>query len=521
MTSANESNQTFSPPMALSTTLGEENNFSAFVTHDPSSSPVSFPTTSSSSSSSLMTSSNCTSSPSPSSPPYNFYAVLLVLLIFCVVFGNVLVCVAVSRERALQTTTNYLIVSLAVSDLLLATLVMPWGVYLEVVGEWHFSLIHCDILLTLDVMMCTASILNLCAISIDRYTAVAMPLLYNTRYSSRRRVAVMIAVVWFLSFAISCPLLFGLNNTANREGTSCSFADPAFVVYSSVASFYVPFIVTLLVYAQICVVLRKRGRRTAPPRKHGLLMQGGAGAAEGRHRKNKCTQPEDVKLCTLILRPATAGPQRKKVHPHLSLSPKSCLPHHPPSSLSVCQTLVKEAVVHPLEVEPVQFLPRTEHSLAPPPTAPQTSSHSGQAQISLSISVGPDPTLPSTVTRSALTPRPPTLEDGMRGREGWRERSTGREKWSATKERVRGRLSQQKERKATQMLAIVLGVFIICWLPFFLTHVLKAHCSSCCISPSLYSAVTWLGYLNSAVNPVIYTTFNIEFRKAFIKILHC
>lgn len=71
------------------------------------------------------------------------------------------------------------------------------------------------------------------------------------------------------------------------------------------------------------------------------------------------------------------------------------------------------------------------------------------------------------------------------------------------------------------MFVFFAGVFIICWLPFFLTHVLKAHCGSCCISPSLYSAVTWLGYLNSAVNPVIYTTFNIEFRKAFIKILHC
>lgn len=49
------------------------------------------------------------------------------------------------------------------------------------------------------------------------YTAVAMPMLYNTRYSSRRRVTVMISVVWVLSFAISCPLLFGLNNTGENE----------------------------------------------------------------------------------------------------------------------------------------------------------------------------------------------------------------------------------------------------------------------------------------------------------------
>lgn len=40
-----------------------------------------------------------------------------------------------------------------------------------------------------------------------------MPMLYNTRYSSKRRVTVMIAIVWVLSFTISCPLLFGLNNT--------------------------------------------------------------------------------------------------------------------------------------------------------------------------------------------------------------------------------------------------------------------------------------------------------------------
>lgn len=49
-----------------------------------------------------------------------------------------------------------------------------------------------------------------------------MPMLYNTRYSSKRRVTVMIAVVWVLSFAISCPLLFGLNNTGEGSDTySC------------------------------------------------------------------------------------------------------------------------------------------------------------------------------------------------------------------------------------------------------------------------------------------------------------
>lgn len=53
------------------------------------------------------------------------------------------------------------------------------------------------------------------------YTAVAMPMLYNTRYSSRRRVTVMISVVWVLSFAISCPLLFGLNNTGETEICKC------------------------------------------------------------------------------------------------------------------------------------------------------------------------------------------------------------------------------------------------------------------------------------------------------------
>ncbi|XP_067108351.1 D(3) dopamine receptor [Osmerus mordax] len=81
----------------------------------------------------------------------NYYAMLYSLLILAIVFGNVLVCLAVLRERSLQTTTNYLVVSLAVADLLVASLVMPWAVYLEVVGgAWLFSRLYCNIFVTLD-----------------------------------------------------------------------------------------------------------------------------------------------------------------------------------------------------------------------------------------------------------------------------------------------------------------------------------------------------------------------------------
>lgn len=69
----------------------------------------------------------------PASPqPHTYYALCYCILILAIIFGNVLVCLAVLRERSLQTTTNYLVVSLAVADLLVATLVMPWVVYLEV-----------------------------------------------------------------------------------------------------------------------------------------------------------------------------------------------------------------------------------------------------------------------------------------------------------------------------------------------------------------------------------------------------
>ncbi|KAI1230720.1 D(2) dopamine receptor, partial [Lamprotornis superbus] len=425
-------------------------------------------------------------------PHYNYYAVLLALLIFVIVFGNVLVCMAVSRERALQTTTNYLIVSLAVADLLVATLCMPWVVYLEVTAE---------------VCPC-------------RYTAVAMPMLYNTRYSSKRRVTVMIAVVWVLSFAISCPLLFGLNNTGEGSATcSCSWAlpgspgrkvgsvlsgdnnpdsfsladekeciigNPAFVVYSSIVSFYVPFMVTLLVYVQIYIVLRRRRKRVSTKRSSHVLDSDTQAPL-----KDKCTHPEDVKLCTVIVKSNGSFQVNKR-------------------------KVEAESHIEEMEMEMVSSTSPPEKT-ALKPTAP--SNH--QLIVPVASNRGNNSTLQAPLSSPGKVEKNGHAKESHHTARVFEIHSLPNGKTrNLLKAVIRRKLSQQKEKKATQMLAIVLGVFIICWLPFFITHILNMHCD-CNIPPAMYSAFTWLGYVNSAVNPIIYTTFNIEFRKAFMKILHC
>ncbi|XP_011135559.1 octopamine receptor beta-1R [Harpegnathos saltator] len=77
----------------------------------------------------------------------------------------------------------------------------------------------------------------------------------------------------------------------------------------------------------------------------------------------------------------------------------------------------------------------------------------------------------------------------------------------------------KRERKAARTLGIIMSAFLACWLPFFLWYIITALCDSCESGDVVVAVVFWVGYFNSALNPLIYAYFNREFRAAFRKTL--
>lgn len=101
--------------------------------------------------------------------------------IFITVFGNLAMIVSISYFKQLHTPTNFLILSMAVTDFLLGFTIMPYSMVRSVENCWYFGLTFCKIHYSFDLMLSITSIFHLCSVAIDRFYAICYPLRYSTK----------------------------------------------------------------------------------------------------------------------------------------------------------------------------------------------------------------------------------------------------------------------------------------------------------------------------------------------------
>ncbi|XP_030066286.1 5-hydroxytryptamine receptor 2C [Microcaecilia unicolor] len=190
----------------------------------------------------------------------NWPALLILVIIVLTIGGNILVIMAVSLEKKLQNATNYFLMSLAVADMLVGILVMPVSL-ITILYDYAWPLPDklCPIWISLDVLFSTASIMHLCAISLDRYVAIRNPI-EHSRFNSHTKAVMKIAAVWTISIGISMPLpVIGLlDNSRMFVNGSCVLNDENFVLVGSFVAFFIPLIIMVFTYCLTIQVLQRQ-----------------------------------------------------------------------------------------------------------------------------------------------------------------------------------------------------------------------------------------------------------------------
>ncbi|XP_037634044.1 alpha-2B adrenergic receptor [Sebastes umbrosus] len=472
------------------------------------------------------------------------FATAITLMVLFTIVGNIMVIIAVLTSRALRGPQNLFLVSLAAADILVATLIIPFSLANELLGYWYFKSLWCEIYLALDVLFCTSSIVHLCAISLDRYLSISR-VTYG-RQRTPKRIKAAIVVVWLISAVISFPPLLSLNKSEGGEegserGPQCQLNDERwYILYSTIGSFFAPCVIMILVYIRIYQIAKQRTRcPPGEPRKDGV-----GSATPGQPPRCIQANGKDAEDST----PPSSNKTSNARPPTLAITPSP----------------------NPGETETSQN--STSNNLLQPPSPSQAMS-----PITTSLDTTPhDPSTPSPLPQPAPDK---TKEKGKKGKKhGWRradnnngdtsssesdmEHSQGgghcsasmpgspagggvyspasvkryremiatskgsrlvpgrKSKPESTPGAARRKAMVNREKRFTFVLAVVIGVFMVCWFPFFFSYSLMAVCpETCAIPPPLFTFFFWIGYCNSSLNPVIYTIFNKDFRKAFKKIL--
>ncbi|CEF71205.1 Tyramine/octopamine receptor [Strongyloides ratti] len=414
------------------------------------------------------------------------------VIIAMTVVGNILVVVAVFTYRPLKKVQNYFLVSLACSDLAVATLVMPFHVAKFLTnGRWLFGFTICQFFTTADILLCTSSILNLCAIALDRYWAIHDPLNYAHK-RTLKFVCWIIILVWVASVIISVPPIIGWNDWTKSELVDyCELnTEKAFVVFSASGSFFVPLIVMIIVYFKIFLSARQR-IRTNRGRSALVKIQKNL---NNPLRDDKNKEKHNRRRINFIARSRSfrCSGKKKDVISKVKSNPTD----------TKSQLLINVNEHKQIENKfSSATLPDSKTTIGPSTSITASGpSHPNKNMVVFQL---PNDSKQHNSSTSSSDDKK-ALDDCQNPTQVLRKRE---------------KISVAKEKRAAKTIAVIIFVFTFCWLPFFCAYIILPFCESCYLHPKVLQAFVWLGYINSSLNPFLYGILNLEFRQAFRRIL--
>uniref|UniRef100_A0A3Q0RY34 G-protein coupled receptors family 1 profile domain-containing protein n=1 Tax=Amphilophus citrinellus TaxID=61819 RepID=A0A3Q0RY34_AMPCI len=222
-------------------------------------------------------------------------AVIFVLLSFVSIMTvalNLLVIISISHFRQLQTATNLLILSLAVSDLLVGFLLMPVEIiYTE--ACWFLGDILCTLYYVVDYIITSASVASMVLISLDRYIAICDPLRYHSKVT-KRTAQIYVCLCWVCSVIYRIVLL---NDHLKKPGRSNSCIGECVVVINQIAG-VIDLVFTFIIPISVIVVLYSRVFMVAVSQARNLRSQ--IAAVTAQHSRTLSVKKPEIKAARTL-----------------------------------------------------------------------------------------------------------------------------------------------------------------------------------------------------------------------------
>ncbi len=394
---------------------------------------------------------------------------------------------------------------------MVALFVMPTSLIVEILNYYPFNPMVCTIWISLDVLCCTSSIHHMSTMALDRFLTIKFPLKYG-RNKSKRIALVKICFIWFISLCLCSPLIIlGLLDNSNVfeiKTKQCILSNKNFKLYGSIFAFYIPFVIMVIAYVKTIHILKNILDKKLYEKNYKIS-----------ELEFKTTASEKKIDKFLIGNNMFNKNKSNMIHLRKNLS-KSV------GQIETFMNLVKYENIH--ESRGKNY---SENILN------MSKNNRQQTEMKQDLKAN-FKDYPSTFTMNIQKLRElrsssfsfeysnKIILDSDKNKKASTESNNGIKKYLKSNYQNIKNVANN-ERKALRVLIIMFTVFATLWSPFFILNTLSVlfeDLTKILLSKYeklIYSLLTWLGYVSSMANPIVYTMFNKTFRTAFLNVFLC